>query len=69
MADSSYSDHCHERRTPQQTAADIGHDLQTLGLSYVDSMLMHWPGYTAVTSDVTLIQLYSIYFACLTYKI
>ena len=43
VADSTYSQHCHVRRSPEQTAADIAHDLQMLGLSYVDAMLMHWP--------------------------
>ena len=43
VADSTYSDHCHSRRSPNQTAADIAHDLQVLGLSYADAILMHWP--------------------------
>ena len=43
VASSTYSDHCHVRRSPEQTAADIAADLELLGLSYVDAMLMHWP--------------------------
>eukprot|EP00966_Prymnesium_polylepis_P107865 2497770-Prymnesium_polylepis.1 len=43
VSSSTYSDHCHARRTPEQTAADIAHDLSVLGLTYVDAMLMHWP--------------------------
>ena len=43
VRDSKYSDHCHARRTPADTAADIAHDFQTLNLTYVDLMLVHWP--------------------------
>jgi len=43
VASSTYSAHCHARRSPEQTAKDIAHDLQVLGLTYVDAMLMHWP--------------------------
>eukprot|EP00658_Telonema_sp_P-2_P073516 TRINITY_DN6259_c0_g1_i5.p1 TRINITY_DN6259_c0_g1~~TRINITY_DN6259_c0_g1_i5.p1 ORF type:complete len:352 (+),score=86.44 TRINITY_DN6259_c0_g1_i5:95-1057(+) len=28
---------------PSNSSADIAHDLRTLGLEYVDLMLMHWP--------------------------
>lgn len=43
VSSSTYSNHCHARRSPEKTAADIAHDLTVMGLDYVDAMLMHWP--------------------------
>ena len=43
VSHSTYSSHCHSRRSAKETSSDIAHDLKMLNVSYVDLMLMHWP--------------------------
>ncbi|EOD29446.1 hypothetical protein EMIHUDRAFT_113767 [Emiliania huxleyi CCMP1516] len=43
VKDDVYSNHCHARRSPEETAADVAHDLSVLGMPFVDLLLMHWP--------------------------